>query len=166
MSILMLTVARPAFVSAYYQLGGEWVPVDDWNVREEQGLPPIVVWATERENKVFTSTDVKCGSVYDHCGYLTGYGPDSCSFETLHAAAKALGYAGHGFYSREVLVHVSSTTNPQRPALQTFAGNSIFSIYSPSEFKMAVDRVKAKIDPHAEAVGDRSIVFEFDAKAE
>ena len=160
-----------AQVSRYYSQG-EWHDVPP-------GDPPILVLADKVSPKkgspkkgsptFMITRDVEAGGVYDECGYLMGYGHESIpTFEELEAAARMSNLYGHGTYDRRVFIFVGGR-EPLRPALITFAGNQTFKwSTSPS---WIVDSLNSRFEafglPPANAVevGDKTVLFDFDAEA-
>ena len=121
--------ANHAYVIEYYDLASaSFFRVEDWDKREEKGLPPYIALAQERGNKMYLTTDVKAGSVYDECGYLMGGGGEIFTFEELEAVAALIGLKGS--YNRRMLVCGVSSKGPQPCLLSSSCESKAFSRYS------------------------------------
>jgi len=121
--------ANHAYVIEYYDLASSsFIRVEDWDQREEKGLPPYIALAQERGNKMYLTTDVKAGGVYSECGYLMGFGGETFTFEELEAVAALIGLKGS--YNRRMLVCGMSSNGPQPCLLSSSCEAKAFSRYS------------------------------------
>jgi len=150
-----ITVQRPAFLTGYYA-GGGWHEVEGWDERERQGLPPLLVWAIERDGKTYVPKDVEAGPVHDHCGFLTGHADSNPSFEQLHELAAHLRSAGT--YDREVLVFYGGR-HPLHNALMTVADRGLIMPFSPSSAENLADDLRKRFDPDACALDTRNVIL-------
>lgn len=133
---IAVAVTRFGFVAEYYHRRA-WHDAGDWYAREQAGKPPIVVEAVQKNGKLFTTKDVRCGPIHDDVNILvdvstSGNEEDKAGFDILHRVAEKLRWSGA--FSREMLFfHQSNKEAPFRAALVSNAGDGPLSRYGSSD---------------------------------
>lgn len=109
---IVLMRAPFAYVAQYYDLGeGGYVDVEDWNIREDKGLPPRVVIASEEDGDYYITKDVRAGGVYPASNFIRSPNSD-VGWDVLEAFAGQIGYASAFGRHKEIYCGGSQTWEP------------------------------------------------------
>lgn len=116
---LSLQVGRHAEVTGFYHPAQRaFVNVDQIHDRG-QHLRVLTI-ADERNGRLYVNKDLKCGPVYDRCGYLSVRSGD-CSWETLNEFAAKLGLSTT--FTNPAYLYTFERRRPLAKCLTTNAGS-------------------------------------------
>lgn len=148
---------RYGYVSKYYD-SGQWVDVEDYNIREAKNIPPIIVTSHKKENGEYTYTsNCKTEGFYDWCNILSSYSStEKISFEDLNYVAKKLNVDQK--FNRTVYTFWSGKTI--LPALVTNANNFLISEYN--DIKDFISTLESYGANNIYTFGKHSVLFDFE----
>lgn len=121
----VISGGQHGYVDRYYH-NGSWINVQPWQVREQQGQPPIIVKGYDdgkHKGKLSHNGDAKTHGFYDWVNYLSGYlDEENVTFEELEHVAEIIGWKS-AFDRRVYEFWATNVGRHLRPTLVTMANN-------------------------------------------